>query len=283
MSDSSTPTTPDPDTPAPDPTDPATEKSVNPEKAVNPEKTADPAKARRRALAISSLLLAIAAICLWAASRMTWATVVGADGMSPPRTFRVHGSDWSPWLTPLAIVLVAAIAATAALRGWLQRLVAVIVAVIGVVVMIPAISLLTSGDNTSYAAKAIEIPARYQVLQMTTNSWSAVVAILGGLCAIVAAISILRVGRTGTSMSSKYLSPGARRAELERQVFADRAAAPDTVAGDGRESARVARDDSAEHAGDAESTAASGSGTDLNERMLWDALDTGEDPTDRGR
>ncbi|SIS20219.1 TIGR02234 family membrane protein [Williamsia sterculiae] len=220
--------------------------------------TAD--RERRRRLGVIALLLAVAAAVLWASSRMTWASLTAADGLAPPRGYTVHGSDWSPWLTPLAIVVVAAIAAAVAVRGWLLRVVAVLVAVIGVVSIVPAISMLTGGANTAYAAKAIDLPGRYTVVSIDHKPFAAVVVIVGGVIAVIAGVLLLRATRTATGMSSRYSSPAARRAELEERVFAERERATTTDA------QRPADDDSAR---DHEPT----------ERMLWDAQDTGADPT----
>ncbi|GAC69974.1 TIGR02234 family membrane protein [Gordonia soli] len=274
--------------------------------------SATAAKPSRRPQAVAALLLALAALALWSSSRMIWGRVLAADGLAPPRDFDVHGSDWSPWLTPLALVLLAAILAALSVRGWGLRLIAVLVALGGILAAIPAISLISDGTDSGYAARAADIPDRFQVLLITTNSWAAVVVLLGAVCAVAAGVALLRVAR-GAGMSSKYRTPGARREELERQMFADHRA---------REAAKAAGAGAATDPGPAgpgsghgtsgttdpaASTSGSGAGTATgetpdvsadtepaagpdassaaeapvgNERMMWDALDTGIDPTD---
>ena len=59
------------------------------------------ARVQRRTKVLGAVLLALAALAFWSASRLTWAHVLGADGLSPARTFDVKGSDWSPWLLSL--------------------------------------------------------------------------------------------------------------------------------------------------------------------------------------
>jgi uncharacterized membrane protein (TIGR02234 family) len=61
---------------------------------------------------ISVLLLAVAALCLWGASRMTWVEVTSSDGLGEERTSALAGGTWAAALTPLALTLVAAIAAS---------------------------------------------------------------------------------------------------------------------------------------------------------------------------
>ncbi len=220
----------------------------------HPPSQVDPAAAAktflRRRQIYAAILLALAAVAFWSASRLVWAHVLAADGLAPARTFDVAGSDWSPWLTPVALVLLAAILAAFSVRGWGLRLIAVLVAAAGVIAALPAISLLTGGADSEYASKAGNIPDRYQVLLITTNSWAAVVVLVGSVCAVGAGVFLMRVAG-GARMSSKYTTPGARREELERQIFADH-------------EKRKAADDV----------------KPANERMMWDALDTGIDPTD---
>ncbi|MBE7160210.1 MAG: TIGR02234 family membrane protein [Williamsia herbipolensis] len=224
---------------------------------------ADAALIRRRNVRTAAVLLVLAAAALWGASRLPWATLTAQDGLSPARDFTVHGSDWSPWLTPVAIVLVAAVAATVALKGWALRLTALVVAVIGIVSVLPVISLLTGDDPGAYAARSIDLAGRYQVASVDTRPWVAIVVVLGAVLAVSAATVLLRVARGATSMSSRYRSPAARRAELEETVFAERAAAE-------------RQDPSATTTGDAPADPSE----QVTERMLWDALDTGADPTD---
>ncbi len=222
---------------------------------------------RRRSLTIAAVLLALSAAALWGSSRLAWASLVAADGIGVPRDFTVRGGDWSSYLTPLAIVLVAAIAAAVSLRGWALRILAVVVAVIGIVAVAPAISLLTGEGGVTYAAKAIDLPGRYQVTSIQTHGWSAAVVFIGGLVAVAAAVMILRAARGAVGMSSKYKSPAARRADLEKQIFAerDRTTGPGTGAAVETDALVASSPDDA--------------GGGLNERMLWDALDSGADPT----
>ncbi|WP_431818323.1 TIGR02234 family membrane protein [Gordonia jacobaea] len=264
------------------------------------------ARAQRRTKLLGSILLAAAALAFWIASRLTWATVLAADGLSPARTFDVKGSDWSPWLTPLALVLLAAILAAMSLRGWGLRILALLVAAAGVLAAFPAISLIMGGTNDLYAATAAGLSDRYVVQLVTTNNWVAAVVLIGSLCAVAAGVLLMRVA-SGAGMSSKYKTPAARREDIEREIFAEHKRRQATESaktdkrvqtdkngqtdGDSRTAGAVssagspageksaAADDSAESA---ESTSERDAEHDApNERMLWDALDTGIDPTDQ--
>ena len=72
----------------------------------------------------------IAAAGLWVASRMTWVEVRTFDGLGPPRTSEVAGADWSNALLPFAVLLLAAAVAGLAVRGWLLRGLAILVALV---------------------------------------------------------------------------------------------------------------------------------------------------------
>ncbi|GAA3964334.1 TIGR02234 family membrane protein [Gordonia caeni] len=205
----------------------------------------------RRAKAIASLLLIAAAGVLWGASRMTWAEVYVEDGLSEPRIFAVTGSDWSPWLVAIALFFLAALVVQFVLHGIALRIVAVVVALAGIAVAIPAVTLINSGADSMYAAEVIDLPARYDVVAITSRTGAGILVLVAAACAVLGAIAMLRSASSASKMSSKYTSPAARREELERRVFAER-------------EARQAGQDSGA----------------ASERELWEALDHGVDPTD---
>ncbi|TYQ09645.1 UNVERIFIED_ORG: putative membrane protein (TIGR02234 family) [Gordonia westfalica J30] len=233
-------------------------------------------KSSRRPQMIAAILMLATAAAFWGASRLTWAIVSAEDGLSPQRAFDVKGADWSPWLTPLALVYLAGIAAVLSVRGWGLRLVALLVAAGGVLAAFPAISLIAGGTDSEYAADAGDIPDRYVVLYTDSQWLPAALVLLGTVCAVAAAVVLLRVAK-GATMSSKYKTPAARREELETEIFADyerrkKAAAADaTKAGDTPVAGGAATGGKDGRSAD---------DPDANERMMWDALDTGIDPTD---
>lgn len=229
---------------------------TDPAPAVSPEDQ----KRSRRMKMIASLLLVGAAAAFWGASRLVWCEVFAEDGLAPQRRFDVRGADWSPWLTPLALVYLAAVAAALTVRGWGLKLIAALVAIGGVVAAIPAISLATEGANSEYAVNAGEIPDRYQVVAVIANGWVAAVVLLGTALSVAGAVMLLRVGKVGAA-PSKYQTPAARREDLEREIFRNHE----------RKRAVAAGELSEDEADD---------GSSSNERIMWDALDTGLDPTE---
>ncbi|RVW00442.1 TIGR02234 family membrane protein [Rhodococcus spongiicola] len=201
-------------------------------------------KSSTRATRIAALLLAGAALCLWAASRMTWVTVASSDGLGEDRVTDLDGGNWAAATTPLALALVAAIAAAFAVRGWLVRVLGVLVAVVGVVAALPAIGLLAGGASNDRAADIAGFArVATQVTATEVSAGPAVLVLLGSLLALVGAVVLIRKPIAAGGLSSKYDSPAARRE-----------AAASRPAGDGKQEPQT-------------------------QRMLWDALDAGEDPT----
>ncbi|MFC9433917.1 TIGR02234 family membrane protein [Nocardia sp. NPDC057030] len=207
---------------------------------------------RRRSPVGALVLLALAAGALWASSRMTWVTVASTDGLTEPRTDRLNGGVWFGALTPLALVLLASIAAVLATRGWLRRVLGVVIALIAAVAAVPAFALLTnSGKIAERAAALAELPARAQVGEATTSIFPAVLALLGALAAFAAGGLLARMPQETARMSGKYDNPVFRRAAASAQVTEQRAGA-----------------------------GAEPGSAPLSERVLWDALDAGTDPTE---
>ncbi|MFD4293906.1 TIGR02234 family membrane protein [Rhodococcus sp. NPDC058505] len=204
---------------------------------------ADTASPRRSAAAaaLPALLLAVAALCLWAASRMTWVRIDSSDGLGEARTVDLIGGTWAAATTPLALALLAAIAASFAVRGWALRVVAVAVAAVAVAAIVPAAQLLVSEVDPARAGRLAELPDRAEVTASEVSVAPAMLVIVGGVLALAAAVALLRKASVAAGLSSKYAAPAARRDEAAQ------------------------RRDSAEPP---------------SQRVLWDALDAGDDPTD---
>jgi uncharacterized membrane protein (TIGR02234 family) len=209
------------------------------------------------------ILLALGAAALWGSSRSTWVTLVSADELTVPRTHHLAGGVWFGALTPLALVLLAAILAVLSTRGWLRRLVGVVVAVLAAVAAVPGFALLGHhGKTAERAATLAELPARAHVDQVTTATLPALLSLLGAVAAFVAGVLLARMPQTTARLSGKYDNPVFRRAAAAQRVAAQHAQATEPK--------------------DASRRSGSMPTGDLSERVLWDALDAGADPTDDG-
>ncbi|MEV6280943.1 TIGR02234 family membrane protein [Nocardia sp. NPDC051832] len=210
----------------------------------------DPAAASPRNGVRGPIALMVAAAALmWASSRLTWYTVSSSDGLTEPRTDHLTGSVWFGALTPLALVLLAAVAAVLATRGWPRRLIGVLVALIAAVTAVPAFALFTgSGDLPGRAMALAELPARAGYTDGFTSPLGPALSLVAALAAFAAGVLLARMPRESAQLSGKYDNPVTRREAATEQVENQRTAdKPDGG---------------------------------LSERVLWDALDAGADPTD---
>ncbi len=67
-------------------------------------------------IGIAQLLLVVAAGALWMAARLPWVVIGSFDELGPPKEVTLTGASWSTALLPLALLMLAASAATAAAR-----------------------------------------------------------------------------------------------------------------------------------------------------------------------
>ncbi|GGK68239.1 TIGR02234 family membrane protein [Nocardia camponoti] len=197
---------------------------------------------------LAVVLLALAAAGLWASSRMTWVTVSSEDGLTDARVDQVDGSTWFGALTPIALVLLASIAAVFALKGALRQLLGVVIAVLAAVAAVPGFAItIGEGNPSARAGQLLDLRAGAVITSAETHVFPALLSLVAAACALAAGIALTRSAKKATAdegLSSKYDNPAARREEAKAAVEEGDDTAP------------------------------------LSDRVLWDALDAGTDPTD---
>ncbi|EME24212.1 MULTISPECIES: TIGR02234 family membrane protein [Rhodococcus] len=211
----------------------------------NESSAAEPTSASRGTAVPRTLLLALSAAALWGSSRMTWVHLTSSDGKTLERTTDLDGSTWAAAMTPLALALLAAIAASFAVRGWALRVVGLLVALVAIAVAVPAVQLLVSGASADRAVELAELSGHPEDLSTTVSVLPALLALLGAVAALGAAVLLMRKPPVRGGLSSKYDNPAARREAAAKLGQGDKPASDEPV----------------------------------TQRMLWDALDAGEDPT----
>jgi hypothetical protein len=120
---------------------------------------------------LAQLLLVLSAGGLWVASRLPWVSVTSFDGLGQPTASTLNGAAWSTALLPMAVLLLAAALAGLAVRGWVMRLVAVLVA-----------------------------SERHLV--------GAVLTLVAACAALVAAVLMMRSAVSASHRADKYAAPG---------------------------------------------------------------------------
>ncbi|MBV9089221.1 MAG: TIGR02234 family membrane protein [Mycobacteriaceae bacterium] len=187
---------------------------------------------------VAQLLLVVAAAGLWVASRLPWVVLRSFDGLGLPRTTTLSGASWSAALVPLALLLLAAAVAALAVRGWLLRVLAVLVAAVSAGAAYLAVSLWVIRDVSVRGADLAQIPV-VSLVGSERDDTGAAVTLAAALVTLAAAVLLMRRAVKGAAGAARYASPAERRAAAER--------------------------------GD--------SGGTMSERMMWDAIDEGRDPT----
>ena len=191
---------------------------------------------------IAQVFLALSALALWTASRLAWVDVSSFDHLGPPKSTTLNGAAWSTALVPLALLVLAAAVAALAVRGWALRLLSVLVAVASAGMGYLGIELWVIRDVAVRAADLAQVPV-VALVGTERHYWGAGLTVVAAVCALAGAVLLLRsaakAGSRQAKTSGKYLAPAARR-EAAREESPD----------DG-----------------------------MSERMIWDALDEGRDPT----
>jgi uncharacterized membrane protein (TIGR02234 family) len=188
---------------------------------------------------IGQLSLLLAAGALWLASRMTWVTVTSFNGLGQPQTVTLTGGKWSTALVPLALMLLAAVLKSMIGPRWQQRLLAVVLGGMSAVMAYLAISQWVIPDVAVRAAGLADVPVA-DLVSTERHYWGAVVTLIAAVLTLAAAVLFMRAPVKGAPDSDKYEAPARRREAARRRAA---------------------------------------TGDDMSERMIWDALDEGRDPT----
>ena len=168
---------------------------------------------------VAQLMLVLAAIGLWGASRLTWITLTSFDGLGPPRTTAVSGASWSTALVPFAVLLLAGAVAALAVRGWPLRLLAVLVALVSAGAAYLSITLWTTPDVAPRAAHLADIPVVWLV-GCSRAYWGAGLALASAVATLGAAVLLMRVAVKGSSRTQKYSRQTQQRAVDDSEATA---------------------------------------------------------------
>jgi uncharacterized membrane protein (TIGR02234 family) len=214
---------------------------------------ADARRGRRAPLTIgvAQLLLVVAAGAVWTASRLPWVVVRSFDGLGPPKEVTLSGASWSTALLPLALLMLATAVAALAVRGWPLRLLAGLLAAASLAIGYLGVSLWVIPDVAVRGADLAHISV-VSLVGSERRYWGAGLAVAASVCTLMAAVLLMRSAMSAREGARKYASPATRRSIALR--------------GD-PDGAMLEEPETPE----------------MSERMIWDALDEGRDPTDRPR
>ena len=147
---------------------------------------------------------------------MTWVEVRTFDGLGPPRTSEVAGADWSNALLPFAVLLLAAAVAGLAVRGWLLRGLAILVALVTLALGYLGVSLVVTPDIGARGAELAGVSV-ITLVGSDRHYGGAIVTLVSGSVALLAAVLLMRSAGAGGRSGSRYTTPAARRAAGARR------------------------------------------------------------------
>lgn len=208
----------------------------------------------RLSIGVAQSLLVVAAGALWIAARLPWVVVRSFDGLGPAKEVTLTGGAWSTALRPLALLMLAAAVAALAVRGWPLRALAALLAAASFASGYLGVSLWVIPDVALRGADLAGVPVA-TLVGSERHYGGATVAVAAAICALAGAGFLMRsVSISGSAGEDaiKYAAPAARRS--------------------------LARGDDT---GAVTQGSVPQNEPDMSERMIWDALDEGRDPTDR--
>lgn len=171
---------------------------------------------------IAQLLLLASALALWVASRLPWVSVGSADGLGPAKTVTLNGATWSTALLPLAVLLLAAALAGLAVRGWLLRAVAVLLAVVSFALGYLGVTLMVMPDVGPRGAELAGVGVA-TLVSSERHPAGAVVTLGAAMVVLAAAVLLMRSAVSTAVQSAKYAVAGssnpAAAGESERGMW----------------------------------------------------------------
>lgn len=228
---------------------------------------------KRSPLALSLLLLALGALALWGSTRLPWIDAVAAADQFGMQERTLTGAKWSPESTAVALGLVATGAVLMFTRGLTARIVAVVAFVLAVLGGLSGAmalvgtpdsdrvhSVLTTSDAVARTSGVTDdegtVPEWAEITDVETRPAGPALAVAGALLALLGAASAVIRPRPAAPRADKYRTPAQLREDAE-----------DAEAG-GELAAQNDAGAAAEELSDEDS-----------DRLLWDSLDAGDDPT----
>lgn len=228
---------------------------------------------KRSPLALSLVLIALGALALWASTRLAWIDAVVAADQFGIQQRTLTGAKWSPESTAVALGLVATGAVLMFTRGLTARIVAAVALVLAVLgglsggmalVGTPdgsrVHSVLTNSDAVARTSGVSDdegtVPEWAEVTDVRTHAAGPALAAGGALLALLGAASAVIRPRPAAPRADKYRTPGQLREDAEQAEAGGELAAQNDK---GQAAEDLSEQDS--------------------DRLLWDSLDAGDDPT----
>ena len=161
---------------------------------------ADP---RRRQLGLVAVLAVAGAAIAAVSAALTWWSAEYVDPLTGPLTVEVTGAEALPELIPVALVGLAGFGAALATRGWPRRLVGVVIAGCGLLVLVRSAMLF--GAAPSQLVTDLVRPAD-PVGEEQLHALGPLLGVFGGLLLAASGLAIV-VGMGARRLGSRYDAP----------------------------------------------------------------------------
>jgi uncharacterized membrane protein (TIGR02234 family) len=168
-----------------------------------------------RRLAVVCLGLLAGALALWGSTRLTWASAVVATARGPVPA-EATGAGIAPSLTGVAVLAVAAVAASVAVSGIARRALGLIVVLAGgASAWVAFDSWLSPPDAATLlrlSGTASTAPVGNVVVAQNAAPW---LGVLGGLLVLAAGVVLVVADRSLPRMGARYEAPGAEKSVVD--------------------------------------------------------------------
>ncbi|MEK6439745.1 Trp biosynthesis-associated membrane protein [Pseudonocardia sp. T1-2H] len=168
-----------------------------------------------RRLAVVCLGLLAGALALWGSTRLTWASAVVATARGPVPA-EATGAGIAPSLTGVAVLAVAAVAASVAVSGIARRALGLIVVLAGgASAWVAFDSWLSPPDAATLrrlSGTASTEPVGNVVVAQNAAPW---LGVLGGLLVLAAGLVLVVADRSLPRMGARYAAPGAEMSVVD--------------------------------------------------------------------
>lgn len=169
-----------------------------------------PVRPGRRALGATVLLLVAVAAALGAAAALPWAQAAFRVPLRGVVPVEVDGAALVPALGPLALLALAAVAATLASAGWARRALGLLVVLAAVPVACGAVSVRDPGGVVEAAARTL--PARAKPAgDVVVLAAGPMLAVGGAVLLAIAGAALALAGHRMPGLGARYRAPAARR------------------------------------------------------------------------
>lgn len=177
----------------------------------------------RRALVTICAALVLSALAVWVASASTWYRITAQVALRGPTPVSFEGAQVRPWLTAVALLALAGVAAVVATSGAARHLLGCLLVVAGGLLAVSALGdylvspFLTDSVDARFDNLQPGVPSdalRYQPSEVTP---APLLGMAGGLVLLVAGVLVVVLERRLPRFGSRFAAAGGRRPAPERE------------------------------------------------------------------